>query len=230
MGDRLGIPGVVGFCFCLLDVANVIFLSLFPSKSIDALSMKQFAFYSTWSPKQNTFKMALKFSSFKCIHYITGCCRLLLLLIKCGKCHIFVLIPFIIYRRYINEAICLLFHLKSWKNTFTMALKFRHSNVCIKTIVCISSPSLRAGIHVIKGKRAHRHSPPPPHHTHHTTHSTQHTTHTHTHVYTRKTVHVVIYAARLATHMRARMATISRTLMILWMDKDVERALLWRQV
>ena len=115
MGDRLGIPGVVGFCFCLLDVANVIFLSLFPSKSIDALSMKQFAFYSTWSPKQNTFKMALKFSSFKCIHYITGCCRLLLLLIKCGKCHIFVLIPFIIYRRYINEAICLLFHLKSWK-------------------------------------------------------------------------------------------------------------------
>ena len=33
--------------------------------------------------------------------------------------------------------------------------------------------------------------------------------------YSEITGHVVIYAARLATHMRARMATISRTLMIL---------------
>ena len=57
---------------------------------------------------------------------------------------------------------------------------------------------------------AHIDTPPPPH------------THTHTHNNARTNLMTMTM-----TMVGARMPTISRTLMILWMDKDVGRALLW---
>ena len=50
-------------------------------------------------------------------------------------------------------------------------------------------------------------------------------THTHTHTHNNARTNLMTMTM---TMVGARMPTISRTLMILWMDKDVGRALLWR--